>query len=359
MPESVLIVGYNARVMACPARRAGYKVYSYSHYDDLDLLRCVDKNFTFGEIPQDIMPMVERLNVDHVVLAAGFEDADVPASKVLGNDPKIAKNVVNKVWLAGKLKELGIPHPRIFKRDEVEFPCVAKPIKGGGGIKNFLVKDESMMPEEEGVYFFQEYVTGTPLSVSVLSTGKEAMPIALNEILVGKKWLGQEKEFGYCGNVTPYNTKFKEQMYDISRKLIPALGLVGHNGIDFIVNSDGPRVLEINPRFTGAVDSVELATGENLFKAHADAINGKLYEISAKQYGVKAIMFARRHTVVSGDLLKPMIADVPKIGNVYENGEAICTILGQGKTRGAAVDMLKENLRFVKKNLTVSRAHNK
>lgn len=355
--KSVFIVGYNARVMACPAHRAGYRAYSLSHYDDRDLLRCVDKNFTFsGDLPRDIRPWLEQTDADKVVLGSGFEDIDLPASRVLGNDPKIARNVVNKVWLAGKLKKLGMPHPRIYKnKNDLTFPCVAKPIKGGGGVKNYLVKDASMLPEGDE-YFFQEYVTGKPLSVSVLSTGKEAMPVCVNEILVGKKWLGQDKEFGYCGNVTPYNTIFREQMFDIARELIPALGLVGHNGIDFIVNQDGPRVLEINPRFTGAVDSVELAIRDNLFKAHVDAIDGRLHEYKVKRCGIKAIMFARKHTLVKGDLLKPMIADVPQKGTVYEDGEAICTVMGAGKTRGEAVGCLKERLSFVKKNLEISRA---
>lgn len=353
----ILVVGYNARVMACPAYRAGYKVYSLSHYDDLDLLKCVEKNFTFrGDLPTDIRPWLDLVDVDQVVLGSGFEDLDLPASKVLGNDPKIAKNVVNKVLLADKLKKLGLPHPWIYhNKKDLTFPCVAKPIKGGGGVKNFLVRDESMLPEGDE-YFFQEYVTGKPLSVSVLSTGKEAMPIALNEVLVGKKWLGQDKEFGYCGNVTPYNTRFKEQMFDIARELMPALKLVGHNGIDFIVNKDGPMVLEVNPRFTGAVDSVELAIEDNLFKAHVDSINGKLNEYKIKRYGIKAILFARRHTVVKGDLLKPMIADVPHIGNVYENGEAICTVMGKGMTRGEAVSDLKQRIGYVKKSLGISHA---
>lgn len=357
MAQSILVVGYNARVMACPARRAGYKVYSLSHYDDLDLLRCVEKSFTFsGELPADIRPWLERLEVDYVVLGSGFEGLDLPASLVLGNDPKVARNVIDKVWLAEKLNKLGIPHPDIYKkRSDIVFPCVAKPIRGGGGVKNFLVRDESMLPEDDG-YFLQEYVEGRPLSVSVLSTGSDAMPISVNEILVGKKWLGQGREFGYCGNVTPYETRFKRQMFDIARELVPALGLVGHNGIDFIVNKEGPMVLEVNPRFTGAVDSVELATGENLFKAHVDAINGKLREYRMRRYGAKAILFASGHTVVRKSLLKPQIADVPKPGNVYENGEAICTIMGAGETRGEAMRRLKERLGFVKKCLYTPKA---
>jgi predicted ATP-grasp superfamily ATP-dependent carboligase len=352
----ILVVGYNARVMACPARRAGYEVYSLSHYDDLDLLKCVKENFTFsGDLPTDIRPWLDLVDADQVVLGSGFEGLDLPASLVLGNDPKIAKDVVNKVWLADKLKKLGMPHPRIYhKKKDMMFPCVAKPIRGGGGIKNFLIKDESMLPDGSD-YFFQELVAGKPLSVSVLSTGSEAMPVSLNEILVGKKWLGQDKEFGYCGNVTPYNTRFKERMFDIARELMTALKLVGHNGIDFIVNKDGPQVLEINPRFTGAVDSVELATGGNLFKAHADAIDGRLSEHRIKRYGIKAIMFARRRTTVKGDLLRPMIADVPRTGSVFNNGEAICTVMGKGTTRGEAAGDLKQRLGLVRKSLSVSR----
>jgi predicted ATP-grasp superfamily ATP-dependent carboligase len=352
---AVLVVGYNARVMACPARRAGYRVYALGHYDDLDLLRCVEKNFTFsGDLPTDISPWLDRLDIDHVVLGSGFEGLDIPASRVLGNDPKVARNVINKLWLAGKLKKLGIPHPRIYSNNDIEYPCVAKPIKGGGGVKNFLVRDESMLPEGDE-YFFQEYVRGKPLSVSVLSTGSEARPISVNEILVGKKWLGQDKEFGYCGNITPYHTRFQERMFDIARELIPALDLVGHNGIDFMVNKDGPTVLEINPRFTGAVDSVELAIRDNLFKAHVDAINGKLNEYKIKRYGMKAILFAKKKTLVRGDLLKPMIADVPPIGSIYDDGEAICTVMGAGVTRGEAVGKTKEKLCYVKKNINVSR----
>ena len=75
-------------------------------------------------------------------------------------------------------------------------------------------------------------------------------------------------------------------------KLIPALGLVGTNGIDFMVNKDGPKVLEINPRFQGSVDAVEMATGENMFQAHVDAINGKLRPFKIRQYGYRAIHFA-------------------------------------------------------------------
>ncbi|WP_424357290.1 ATP-grasp domain-containing protein [Methanocella sp. MCL-LM] len=347
---SVLVVGYNSRVAACSARRAGYKVYSLGHYEDLDLLQCVENSIRFEDQPESILPFLKKFDVDKVVLGAGFEDADVPASMVLGNDPKIARDVGDKVWLAKKLDELGIPQPEIYDRDNVRYPCIAKPIVGGGGHKNYKVLDESMLPPEDE-YFLQELVTGMPLSVCTLSTGSEAMPVSVNEILVGKKWLGVQHSYTYCGNVTPYLTRFKDQMCDIARKLIPALGLVGTNGIDFIVNKDGPKVLEINARFQGSLDAVEMATGENMFQAHVDAINGKLRPFKIKQFGYRAILFTSWKTKVVRDLSSPQTADIPPVGTVYDKDCALVSINCTGKTRGEASACVRDTVRRVRKGI--------
>jgi predicted ATP-grasp superfamily ATP-dependent carboligase len=210
-----------------------------------------------------------------------------------------------------------------------------------------------MLPVND--YFLKDIINCRPLTVSVLSDSKDAVPVSLNEILVGKKWLGQRLEFGYCGNVTPFKTKHRGEMYGIARKLIPALGLVGSNGIDFMVDEKGPCVLEVNPRFQGSIDTVELATGQNLFKAHVDAIEGRIVPLKVRQFAIKGIVFATRKTVVTGNMLRPMIADVPKPGSVFGPDEAIVTITGSGATRGDASTVLRKNLSFVKKNLKALR----
>ena len=350
MTGSALVIGYNSRVVACSARRAGWDVCSLGHHSDVDLLRCVKKHVYFEDQPDDLKQYLRQFDVDYYVLCSGFEDADVPASKVLGNDPKIAKNVVDKVWLAKKLDALGIPQPELFDHESVRYPCIAKPIIGGGGHKNFVVRDESMLPPEDE-YFLQELVTGTPLSTCTFSTGSEAIAATVNEILVGKKWLGTDLPYNYCGNVTPYVTRFREEMCAISEKLIPELGLVGTNGIDFVIGRNGPKVLEVNPRFQGSVDAVELATGENVFQAHVDAINGKLRPFRIRQYGYRAILFAHRPIRVDIDLTSPTRADIPPQGTMYNRGDAVCTLLGKGRTRGEASAMVREDVRQVWKEL--------
>jgi predicted ATP-grasp superfamily ATP-dependent carboligase len=140
-------------------------------------------------------------------------------------------------------------------------------------------------------------------------------------------------------------------MRTISERLIPELGLVGTNGIDFVVNRDGVKVLEINPRFQGSVDAVELATGENVFQAHVDAINGKLRPFRIRQYGYRAIIFAARHLQVNTDLSDSMRADIPPLGTTCKKGDAVCTQLGKGRTRGEASNMARDGVLQVKKLL--------
>ena len=57
-----------------------------------------------------------------------------------------------------------------------------------------------------------------------------------------------------------------------------------------------------------------MATGENLFQAHVDAINGKLRPFKIKQYGYRAILFAIRTMRFTQDLSSPETADIPPVG---------------------------------------------
>jgi predicted ATP-grasp superfamily ATP-dependent carboligase len=77
--------------------------------------------------------------------------------------------------------------------------------------------------------------------------------------MIGVPWLTR-MQFAYCGNITPYEGKYTEEMCNISEKLVTELGLMGSIGIDIIVTEDGPEIIEINPRFQGSLDTVELAT---------------------------------------------------------------------------------------------------
>src|SRR4029077_18811469 len=50
-----------------------------------------------------------------------------------------------------------------------------------------------------------------------------------------------------------------------------AFGLMGVNGVDFVARRGIPYAIEVNPRYTAAMELVERAYGISLFDVHARA----------------------------------------------------------------------------------------
>jgi predicted ATP-grasp superfamily ATP-dependent carboligase len=348
-------MGFNSRPIACSAKRAGYIVYAVDGFKDVDLERCAEECITFKGQPTEAIAKraIEKFQFDALVIGSGFEffDLEVKSDKILGNPPQVAKKVSNKEWLAKKLMEIGIQTPRIYSADAIEFPAVLKPKTGGGGFMNILVKSKEDLPPSnvlEGM-LIQQFILGKAASVSVLSTKKEALALAVNEQLLGKKWLNQKNIFGYCGNITPLKTKYEAQLKQIAEELVLELGLIGSNGVDFVIARNGVYLIEVNPRFQGSLDTVEIATGINMFEAHVKACKGELIpRPSVKQFGAKMIIYAPRKVKIKSNLDVVGIADIPQVGRVIDGGEPVATALGWGKDRLSAVKMARSRVEMIK-----------
>lgn len=354
----VLILGCNSRPIACSAKRAGYAVYAVDGFRDIDLERCTEECLIFRAPPSEVIARkaIEKFQFDAIVTGSGFEffDPGIQGEKILGNPPHIAKRVSDKEWLAKRLIELGMKAPELFSPDQIKFPAVVKPKIGGGGYLNILAKTPRDLPPEDQLenMLIQEYIHGKHASVSVLSTEKEAIAIAVNEQLLGKKWLNQMNLFGYCGNITPLKTEYEEEMKQIAEKLVLDLGLIGSNGIDFVIARDGVYLIEVNPRFQGSLDTVELATGINVFEAHVKACRGELIKKpEIKQFAAKMIVYASRSARIKSSLDKRGIADIPPVGREIGKAEPVATALGWGKTRGNAVRMARSRVAIIKSSM--------
>ena len=64
-------------------------------------------------------------------------------------------------------------------------------------------------------------------------------------------------------------------MVAAAERIAAASGCIGTIGIDFVAGDEEVWAIEVNPRFQGTVDTVEMACGCNLFRFHADACAGK------------------------------------------------------------------------------------
>ncbi len=362
----ILIIGYSTRYLVCAAKHAGYTVYSLDHFGDSDLLGCADRYARFDEIMSDdeLLDCLDRLNwdFDAIVLGTGFEYADLKGYRVLNNPPDIMRSIGNKRSFAENMRTLGVPHPKIYDiGDDIEYPVMVKPIYGVGGVENRLAYSRAEIGDHEtesGTYLLiQEYLAGVPASVSVISTRDHAVAIAVNEQLIGTPWLTTHR-FAYCGNITPLQSDYNCEMCEIATRLILKLGLIGSNGVDFLVTRDGPVVIEVNARFQGTLDTVEAVSGLSVFGAHVRAFRGELPEIDLELlskteyrsgFAGKAIVFADSDITIDETIVRGLakeearkteglrIMDIPQPGCKISAGDPMTTLLCTGSNRDAVL----------------------
>jgi predicted ATP-grasp superfamily ATP-dependent carboligase len=158
--------------------------------------------------------------------------------------------------------------------------------------------------------------------------------------------------FGFCGSVTPFDHPLCQQMITRAEQIAAASGCSGTIGIDFVLGHETAYAIEVNPRFQGTIDTVEMAYGCNLFRYHVDACAGKLPLVSLlpRRVAARSIIFAERDIRVTADLkrLVPYVADIPWPDTFFEEGQAVVSVYGQGPTREAAFLMLDKHISTVR-----------
>ena len=124
----------------------------------------------------------------------------------------------------------------------------------------------------------QEFIEGTDVSVSLISDGKTAVPISLNEQFVELK----DDNRTYVGGKLPFENKYKDESFEIAKKAVEAIGgLKGFVGVDLIINADEKDIysvylLEINSRFTTPYVGLKEITDFNIGKIIVDLIDGEI-----------------------------------------------------------------------------------
>jgi predicted ATP-grasp superfamily ATP-dependent carboligase len=370
MIKKVLIIGNSVRNIACSARKAGYIVYALDCFGDVDMQKCAKKSQLLGNMSiNELRHIVESFgDVDAIIPGSGFETLNL--KNTLNNTSKITKDASDKSRLPDKLESLGIPHPRtesMDKADGLGFPLMIKPRTGSGGMRNIMVRNEAEMNnfinknDDSHDFIAQEFIEGVPCSVSLISTGDNAVAVALNEQIIGAPWLTRIP-FAYCGNITPFHTKSKEEMVQYANQIAIEFKLRGSNGVDFMLTDKGIKVLEINPRFQGSLDTVELSTGSNIFDAHIRSFDGELPEIrESRCFAAKTIIFAEKEFVITKDISDILIkcmndgkaVDIPRTGLTMHPDEPVTTMLATAWTRKMVLDKVRQYSQLIKKRTEV------
>lgn len=372
--QNILVIGFNTRNVVCSASRAGYTVCSIDAFCDLDLRECAHASSFLEYRTVQELHQLEASRIKAQMANFGLEfDALVPGSglemldhndfscPVLASSPDAMQKASDKLYLSKKLEGLGVPHPRCYSPDEldaIEYPVMIKPVSGGGGIFNRTARSkrellssldelQGLNPElKEDTVVIQEFLEGTPSSVSLLSTKNEALSVAVNEQLIGIPWLSR-LPFAYCGNITPFRTNQAEEMEALAEELVLEFKLLGSNGVDFLASKKGPVVLEINPRFQGSLDTIEMAMDINLFEAHVGCFRGELPDKpEANGFAARGVIYSDRELFIDRKLMELILrekgADVPSQGTVVEPDGPLTSLFACTSTREEAVLSLEK-----------------
>ncbi len=338
----ILVIGINVRHIVSSAARAGHEVVAVDGFCDLDLRGFASETELLPrEGAEDLLQAyIDRFHPDAVVLGPGLEEAQVEGVLVLNNPAQKTELVSDKLWLARWLERKGFPFIRTKSTpDDLQYPLLVKPRKGAGGMGCRIVKSAGELDFEKGL-IAQDLVLGRPASVSVIGNGSEAKAIVVNEQLIGTPWSGA-KGFRYTGNITPLPLP-DFGIAELAEEIVSELGLFGSNGVDFLLTKHGPVVVEVNSRFQGSLDTVEMATGLNVFAAHLESFAGRLPERPIPRlYAGRAILFATRDFTIEEDLRRDWTADVPCKGSRISVDDPVLSILAKGSGRDEVLALLK------------------
>jgi len=378
----VVIAGVSARGMAESAVRAGYTVVAVDAYADLDLSAIADTRLVTPYSARAAAAAARRAapgppdgaaghdgaardadGCDAVCFVSNFENH--PAAlrhlsrdrELWGNSPATIASARSPRGWAQALAEAGITVPRI--RITVPRPGTAdasarwmlKPRRSGGG--HGVRAWQPGMPVPRG-YVLQERIAGHAGSIVFAADGRRAVPIAITRQLIGEQAFGAPP-FRYCGNILAPardpvwgdDTPLWREAVAIAATATRAFGLEGVNGIDFIVHRGHPVPIEINPRFTAAMELAERRDGISIFGAHVAGCTKVLSSYSplpaqlrARAHGTgaagKAIVFSR-HALTVGTAASRWadaedVRDIPRPGSPIPSGAPICSVFAEAPT---------------------------
>ena len=267
-----------------------------------------------------------------LVYGSGFEGRPelleqlATGRRIFGNRPERLSAVRNPRRFFALLDRFDIPYPEVsFTVPSVSTGWLVKHPAGAGGTQ---VRLAGRRQPRTGAYF-QRLIPGRSLSALFLADGRRACVLGFNE-----QWacpVRPGRPFLYGGAVAGLTlpSVLRGNILDRLDDLVAATGLIGLNGLDFLLVEDHWFVLEINPRPTATVELYDPDWPDGLFAAHLEACGHQLPN------RVAPLQASRAHEIVHARTLGEIpesfefpawCHDIPMPGTVLRPGEPICTV---------------------------------
>jgi len=353
-PGPVLIVGVSTRALAESASRAGYACVTVDAFGDLDqksraqnvsLSRDLGRRYSAAAAVAVSRRFPVASAAGSTAYVGNLENHPTAVRRLalgrrlLGNTPATLVRARDPLAVAEPVRRAGGRVPLTLLPDQTRHAnagarWLRKPRRGGGGSGVKEWKPGAPIRPHELV---QERIEGLLASVAFVADGRRAVLLGMSKGLAGDPAFGA-RGYRYCGSVYPFSADraLLDRMSAIAGAVTEAFGLVGLNGIDFVLREGEPYVLEINPRYAASMELIERSGRLSVFEAHVAACGGALpSEGAAPMPEVlgKAILYARRDVIVGDSgrwLLRNDVRDVPFPGERIPRGHPVCTVFARG-----------------------------
>lgn len=356
---AIAFVATSARSLVECARRSACRPIAIDAFADLDTVRMAehctrvggaDLRLDRGRLLAALAALRGRGDVAGWVAGSGFEaqlDLLAEAAGVLpllGNTPQTVRRVRTPVAFNAVLDACAIAHPEI-RLDAPADPrgWLVKDAHACGGwhvrrAPGAMAGGDSRWPSPGR--HFQRELAGAALSCLFLAARGTATVVGHSRQIV-RAFGG--RPFVYRGGIGPVavSPAVAAELSRVAACLADAFGLVGLNGIDYLLDDTGqPWVLELNPRPTAAIQLFADAVAGGLMRAHLDACAGhappQCLPPPAGLRGFETV-FARRRGCIDEAVAAWLLAhdgcrDIPRPGTRHAWGDPLCTVFATAAT---------------------------
>jgi predicted ATP-grasp superfamily ATP-dependent carboligase len=181
------------------------------------------------------------------------------------------------------------------------------------------------------------------LSALFAANGRSARVIGINEQWTAGIELCGAYSYGGAVSGVSLPEGVLARVAALLDRLVQATGLVGLNGLDFILGDEGEaHALEINPRPTATIDLYDADIAGGLLALHLLACRGKLPNPRlACRSRAHAIVYAPEDFRTPVRMSWPQwCTDIPAGGSLIPAGAPICSVHAEAVSCAAARDMV-------------------
>jgi predicted ATP-grasp superfamily ATP-dependent carboligase len=344
----LLLIGASVRAAAQSAHRAGFEPCAIDLFGDCDLRQIARVRVSAG-YPGDIPAIAEELPEAPFVYTGAIENSpevltELSRHRTLwGNDPSVIDRVRDPYRLQAFLTESSFPTIPLRKDDDSPTDPAGWLVKPYRSAHGSGIRYASGRPVGDACYF-QRLIPGVSVGAAFLANGKDCQLIGTHRQLVGLS-KDASQPFRFCGAVAPAGLapEMNRTIAEIGSALVQLSGLRGLFGCDFIVNSEGPFLLEVNPRYTASMELWELLFDRALIGDHVRACRDGVFPEPVTSLPeseiLKLIMYAPQSTIVPERLEEAVretpgarLADLPESGHSLDFGHPVCTLLVSAKS---------------------------